>query len=172
MAATADNLSLADFERQYGDEKPYHDYWFGEAVPKAMPASPHGLLQPIVVIALREAGYRSGSEIKLKVSSDFAPVPDVVATLGRFEQLYPTTPVDVVVEILSPEDSFQRVMRKCKLYSGWGIPVVVVLDPEGREGWIWDRQSDDLKKTAVIALENGQSISLDRIFQELGSELQ
>jgi len=43
----------------------------------------------------------------------------------------------------------------------------VVLDPEGREGWIWERQSEALKPATVIVLENGQSISLDRIFRRL-----
>jgi Uma2 family endonuclease len=172
MAATAEKLTIADFERQYGDAKPYHEYWFGEAIPKAMPTWPHGLLQKIVMVALDQAGYKSASEVKLKISSDFEPVPDVIATAGRVERPYPTKPMEVVVEILSPEDSFQRVLRKCKLYSAWGIPLVVVLDPEGREGWTWERQSESLKPTTVIALENGQSISLDRIFRELDEELQ
>ena len=74
------------------------------------------------------------------------------------------------MEILSPEDSFQRVLRKCKLYSAWGIPLVMVLDPDGREGWIWEDHT--LKTTTAIVLENGRSISLDRIFRELDAELQ
>lgn len=98
MAATADKLSLADFERQYGDEKPYHEYWFGEAIPKALPTWQHGLLQKIAMRALDEAGYQSGSEVKLKISSDFEPVPDVIATTDRIEGPYPTKPVNVVVE--------------------------------------------------------------------------
>lgn len=49
---------------------------------------------------------------------------------------------------------------------------MIVLDPDGREGWIWDRQSDALKKIAAVPLENGQSISLDEIFQKLDKALQ
>ncbi len=172
MAATAEKLTLAEFERQYGDRKPYHEFWFGEAVPKAMPTWLHGLLQSLIAAALREAGYRAGSEVKLKISSDFEPIPDVIATIERIELPYPTTPVDVVIEILSPDDSFQRVLRKCKLYSSWGIPVVAVVDPEDREGWIWDKETDGLKKISSIRLENGQSISLDQIFQQLDADLQ
>jgi Uma2 family endonuclease len=170
MAGTAEKLSLADFERQYRNAKPYHEYWFGEAVPKATPTWLHGLLQPIIMTALCEAGYKAGSEVKLEINSDFHPVPDVIATGGPIERPYPTRPFDVVVEILSPEDSFQRVLRKCKLYSAWGIGIVVVLDPEGREGWIWEEQT--LKPTTVIALGNGHTIYLDRIFQELDATLQ
>ena len=164
-------MTVAEFERQYGDVKPNHEYWFGEAVSKAGATWLHGLLQVIVMKALDDAGYRSASEVTLKISPDFQPVPDVIATAGRFERPYPTKPMEVVVEILSPEDSFQRVLRKCKLYSAWGIALVVVLDPEGREGWIWERQSEALKPTSAIVLENGQSIPLDRIFRELDAEL-
>ena len=163
-------MTIAEFERQYRDVKPNHEYWFGEAVPKAGATSTHGLLQNIVTMTLDEAGYKAAPEVTLKISSDFQPVPDVIATAGRFERPYPTKPVDVVVEILSPEDSLQRVLRKCKLYSAWGIPLVVVLDPDGREGWIWEDHT--LRPTTAIVLENGRSISLDRIFRELDAELQ
>ncbi len=140
-------------------------------MPKAGATWMHGLLQGIIMVALDGAGYKSASEVKLKINSDFEPVPDVIATTGSIERPYPTKPVDVVVEILSPEDSFQRVVRKCKLYSAWGIPMIVVLDPEGREAWIWERQSEALKPGSIIVLENGQSIALDRIFQELDAAL-
>jgi hypothetical protein len=46
----------------------------------------------------------------------------------------------------------------------------MVLDPDGREGWIWEDHT--LKTTTAIVLENGRSISLDRIFRELDAELQ
>jgi Uma2 family endonuclease len=80
--------------------------------------------------------------------------------------------VDVVVEVLSPADSFQRVIRKCKICSDWGIPVLVVMDPEGRVGWVWDTQLKSLKPTGVIVRTNGKSISLSRIFEEQDKELQ
>ena len=171
MAATADRLTIADFERLYGDKKPYYEFWFGEAVPKAMPTWLHGLLQGIILMLLKEAGYRAGTEVELRISADFQPVPDVIATLGRIEQPYPTEPFDVVVEILSPDDSFQRVMRKCRTYAEWGIPVVVVLDPDGRAGWVWDNELRALTPTQVIMLTNGKSITLERIFAELDASL-
>ncbi len=53
---------------------------------------------------LREAGYKAGSEVKLKIAADFHPVPDVIATMGHIERPYPTKPVEVIVELLSDED--------------------------------------------------------------------
>jgi len=146
-------MTRTEFERQFGEAKPNHEYWFGEAIPKAMHTIPHGVLQKLVMVALDQAGYRSASEVTLKISSDFQPVPDVMATAGRFERPYPTKPVDVVIEILSPEDSFH-------------------LDSENREGWVWDRLSQSLKPATTIDLPNGRSISLEQTFQELDGALQ
>jgi Uma2 family endonuclease len=171
MGAIAEKLTLAEFERQYRDRKPNHEYWFGEAVPKAIPTWLHGLLQKIIMKLLDESGYLSASEVKLKISPDFEPVPDVIATAGRIEVPYPTKSVDVVVEILSPDDAFQRVLRKCKLYAEWGISNTFVLDPESREAWTWDSAADVLKPATVFLLKNGQSITLKRIFDELDAAL-
>lgn len=142
MAALGGKLTLAEFEVQYGNRKPNYEYWSGEAVPKAMPTWLHGLLQGILIELLKQAGYRAGSEVKLKISPDLEPVPDVIATSGRIEFPYPTQPFDVVVEILSPEDSFQRVTRKCKCYADWGIENVFVLDPDQRNAWAWDNDTE------------------------------
>jgi Uma2 family endonuclease len=172
MAATADRLTLEDFERQFGDSKPHFEYWFGEAVQKSMPTVIHGWLQVIIAWLLKDAGYRAGSEVRLKISPEFQPIPDVIAVEGRVERPYLTKPVTVVVEILSPDDSFRRVMRKCESYAEWGIPIVVVVDPDSRAAWAWDRQLKSLVPTALIGLPNGKSIALTRIFAELDAELE
>ena len=57
---------------------------------------------------------------------------------------YPTKPIPVVIEILSPRDAFTRVIQKCRQHSAWGIPDVLVFDPMGREAWFWDTPTDDL----------------------------
>jgi Uma2 family endonuclease len=171
MSAIAGKLTLAEFGTQYSDSKPNHEYWFGEAVPKAMPTWLHGLLQKIIMRLLDESGYLSASEVKLKISPDFEPVPDIIATTGRIEVPYPTKPFDVVVEILSPDDAFQRVLRKCKLYSEWGISNIFVLDPDSREAWTWDSDAQALKPATVFLLKNGKSITLKRIFDELDAAL-
>lgn len=54
---------------------------------------------------LSEAGYRAGSEVKLKIDPRSHPIPDVIATRGRVELPYPTKAVEIVIEILSEEDS-------------------------------------------------------------------
>jgi len=110
MAVTVEN-----FDRQYGREKPYFEFWFGEPVQKKMPTWMHSLLQKIIMRLLDDAGYESGAEVKLKISAEFQPLPDVSAVLpGEVELPYPTRPVEVVVEILSPDDQFSQMLAKCQ----------------------------------------------------------
>ncbi len=114
-------MSPEAFDARYGAEKPYFEYWDGEAVQKAMPTRLHSAVQKILVRLLDGLGFDSGQEITLKLDPDYEPVPDVIAAEDRIEDPYPTAPFEVVVEILSPEDSFSRVLRKCRLYAAWGI---------------------------------------------------
>jgi len=166
----AEKLTLAEFERLYGDCKPHYEYWYGEAVQKPMATWLHGLLQKILMLLLDELGYESSSEVTLRIAPDFQPVPDVIATSGPIEFPYPANPVDVVVEILSPEDRFSRVSKKCSDYAQLGVPNILVIDPEQRSGWQWSEELQGLhevKPPESFVLRDGRELSLPKIFAEL-----
>jgi Uma2 family endonuclease len=71
MAAASQLLSLAEFRDRYSQEKPYYEYWFGEAIQKSVPTWLHSLLQSILGELLRHAGYRSGSELELRIDPNW-----------------------------------------------------------------------------------------------------
>ncbi len=48
---------------------------------------------------------------------------------------YPTEPVLLCVEILSPEDRVGAMLAKCEVYHAWGVPFCWVIDPEKQTGW-------------------------------------
>ncbi|HLH02908.1 MAG TPA: Uma2 family endonuclease [Bryobacteraceae bacterium] len=137
MAAVADHQSLADFEAKYQHSDRAYEYWYGEAVPKASPTWIHGLLQGILIQLLREAGFAAGSEIELRIAPDARPRPDVIATRKPVAEAYPTSAVEVAVEILSPDDSMSYVLQKCQAYARWGFAYVYVVDPESRQLFRW-----------------------------------
>ena len=137
MATAAERLTVAQFEKQYSHEKPYFEFWQGEAVQKSMPTWLHGLIQRILMELLSGAGYKAASEVKLKIDPDFQPVPDVIATRGRIDSLYPTIPLEIVIEILSADDAMSRVLRKCRAYQNWGFADTYVVDPEARIVFLW-----------------------------------
>ena len=90
MATVSQTLTAAEFEARFGHEKPYYEFWYGEAIQKSMPTWIHGLLQRIVMELLSQAGFKTGSEVKLKIDPQFHPVPDIIATKGNIERPYPT----------------------------------------------------------------------------------
>ncbi len=164
MATVAAKLSVAEFEKQYGQAKPYYEFWFGEPVQKSMPTWMHGLLQRIVMELLSQADYKAASEVKLKIDLEFQPIPDVIATRTRIELPYPTKPLEIVIEILSEEDSMSRVLTKCRAYRSWGFQEVYVLDPGARIVFRWaDHRLEEVNAFA--------SISVDRIWSALDREL-
>jgi Uma2 family endonuclease len=160
-------MTVEQFDKRYGHEKPYFEYWFGEPVQKAMPTWIHSMLQKIIMRLLDDAGYESGAEVKLKISANFQPLPDVSAVLpGQVEVPYPTRPVEVVVEILSSEDRFSQVLSKCQFYGELGIKHIYVVDAEARQVWCWRR---DQPPTLTDAL---MSIPVSTIWSELDRRLQ
>ncbi len=165
MASIAHKLTVDEFERQYGCEKPYYEYWHGEAIQKSMPTSLHGLLQSILMALLWQAGFKAASEVKLKIDPEFQLIPDVIASHDRFELPYPTRSVEIVVEILSHDDPMSRVLTKCRMYQSWGFEQIYVLDPEDRRVFRWTEHR--LEEVGEFA-----SIPVDRIWAALDAALQ
>ncbi|HEX4167621.1 MAG TPA: Uma2 family endonuclease [Bryobacteraceae bacterium] len=171
MATSANTrLSLKEFRCRYAGEKPSYEYWFGEAIQKPMPTWLHTILCRLLVERLRGAGYKSGQEVELRFSDDWCPVPDVIGA-QRIEQPYPTTAVDVVAEVLSPEDRMQRIWEKCEHYEGIGIPTIFVLDPKLRRAWEWNRSNKNLEVIERMSLPNGREISVEELWLELDQDL-
>lgn len=171
MPQAANLLSIEEFRERYADEKPYYEYWFGEPIQKSAPTWLHSLLQAILTEFLSREGYRSGPEVELRVDPDWQPKADVAAAL-LVEQPYPTKPVDVVVEVLSPEDRMSRVFEKSRQYARIGVPAIFVMDPEARYAWQWSRETANLERIDAMHLPNGREIRIADIWRELDTRLQ
>jgi Uma2 family endonuclease len=162
-------LSPEEFRARYSEEKPYFEYWNGEAVQKTMPTRLHSLIQEILVRLLGAMGYDAGQEITLRLDPSYEPIPDVIAAEGSIGDPYPTEPFEVVIEILSPEDSFSRVLRKCRLYEKWGIQQVVVVDPKAR--LIWSFENGSPRETDSIARRGERVILARELWEEVDRRL-
>jgi Uma2 family endonuclease len=58
MATVYQPLTLAEFEAQFAHQKPYYEFWNGEAIQKSTPNFIHGLLQAILMKILRIAAIK------------------------------------------------------------------------------------------------------------------
>ncbi len=160
MATVAEKLTFLEFQAKYERGERSYEYWRGEAVRKGMPTWIHGMLQMIIGQLLIEAGYAVGAEVELRIVPDAHPKPDVIATSGEVEQPYPTKAVDVVVEILSPDDSMAYVLEKCQTYQSWGFKYIYVIHPEQRQVFRW-------VGTALEISDALTSIAAARIWERL-----
>lgn len=162
-------LSPEAFHARYDGEKPYFEYWDGEAVQKSMPTRLHSRIQKILVARLDALGFDAGPEVTLKLDPAYEPIPDVIAVEGDIGDPYPTEPFEVVVEILSPVDPFSRVLQECRLYAKWGIRQIVVIDPKTRT--IWSFENGALQPTETIARRGDRNISAQDLWAEVDQRL-
>jgi len=137
MVTTAGPLTIVEFEEKYAHSERAYEYWHGEAIRKAMPTWIHAFLQLWIGKLLFEAGYKAGSEVDLRIDPDAIPRPDIIATRGKMEHPYPTKAVEVVVEILSPDDRMSYLLEKCRSYEAWGFEYIYIVDSDSRRVFRW-----------------------------------
>jgi Uma2 family endonuclease len=153
MAPGATSLTLDEYDRVYGSEAGW-EYWFGQVRAKPVPTQLHGLLQTLLAELLRLAGYVSIVEADLRIVPGWSPRPDVYGIVGKIEGRYATRPVDVVFEIVSPQEDIET---KCELYRQSLIPVIFVFDPAEQTITSWDGQR--FVPVTDVELANGVTIT-------------
>jgi Uma2 family endonuclease len=136
-------------------EKPLAEYIDGRLHSKAMPTKRHALVQWLLVNLLRRQGVEALSEVTVRISDTKFLVPDVIAA-PQIEDPYPTTPVQLCVEILSPEDRLGATLAKCEDYHAWGVPFCWVVDPLKKTAWEYHTGCDPVPVPSDGILRAGQ----------------
>ena len=119
---------------------------------------------------LVSADYQAASEVELRIDPDWGPVPDVIGCT-QVQHPYPTKPLEIVVEILSPDDRMDHILKKCREYTRIGIERIYVLNPEDKEGWEWNIQEESLAKIASMQLPNEKCIRLAAVWDEMNGRM-
>jgi len=146
-------------------EKPYCEYRDGAVSPKAMPTKFHALIQYALLMLLRAQGVQALPELTVRISPTRYLVPDV-SIAGDFPGPYPTDPVLLCCEILSPEDRLGAMLAKCEEYHAWGVPFCWVIDPEKRTAWEYHSAAEPVR-VATTLRAGDLSISLEELFAAL-----
>ena len=148
-------------------EKPYCEYKDGVMYPKAMPTEFHSIVQFALQVLLRAQGVRALAELTVRISATKYLIPDVVVA-RRFPGPYPTEPVQLCCEILSPEDRLGAMFGKCEEYHAWGVPYCWVIDPVKRTAWEYHSGMEPVR--VATALRAGElAVNLEELFSELDS---
>jgi Uma2 family endonuclease len=146
-------------------EKPTSEYREGALYPKPMPTKFHGLLEFVLVAILRKLGLDAVAEVTVRLSPSKFLVPDVIAA-PVLQSPYPTDPVLLCCEILSPEDRLGAMLAKCEEYHAWGVPFCWVIDPVKRTAWEYHSAMEP--ERVIGMLRAGEiSVSLEELFSAL-----
>ena len=148
-------------------EKPNCEYIDGVLYPKPMPTAFHGLLEFFLVEMLRRAGLQAAPEVTVRLSPTKYLVPDVIAA-KHIQSPYPTEPVLLCVEILSPEDGLGAMLAKCEQYHAWGVPYCWVIDPVKRTAWEYPSGGEPSRIGGSGRLQAGEvAVDVEELFTQL-----
>lgn len=123
-----------------GSYEPDCDYVDGELVERHVGEQWHGLVQLAIGAIFRANrsawGLRAITEQRIGVSATRYRVPDVCVVRSS-DPVVPVlrTPPVLCVEVLSPEDRFQRVVIRAQEYQRLGVQHIWIIDPHSREIW-------------------------------------
>jgi Uma2 family endonuclease len=161
--STTTLIPVEDYLRLAG--KPSREYRDGVLYPKAMPTKFHSIIQKVLMTMLEKQGATCYPELTLRLSQGKFLIPDVVATKD-FPGDYPSDPVDLCCEILSPEDRLGTTLAKCEEYHSWGVPHCWVIDPLKRVIWQYHQDSEPTRVEST-ATAGPYSIDLEALFAAL-----
>lgn len=146
-------------------EKPNCEYRDGVVSQKAMGTKLHSIIQRVLMTLLQNQGAQAFPELTVRLSPTKYLVPDVCVA-GNFSGPYPTEPVLLCCEILSPEDRIGATLSKCEEYHAWGVPFCWVIDRVKRTAWEYHSAAEPVRVTE--ALRAGELyVSLNDLFAAL-----
>ena len=107
-------------------------------------------------------------EQRVQVSPTRYRVPDICVYQGEKpqDQVFRTPPF-ICVEILSPEDRWERIQQKIDDYLRFGVPYVWVVNPRERRAWAYTNGGSTEIRDGVLRTENpSMAVPLAEIFGE------
>jgi len=113
--------------------------------------------------------FEANTKLTCQIRTGKYLVPDfAVQARSRIQDPYPTAPVHLCVEILSPDDRLSQVIAKCEDYHDWGVEVVWIVDPENPRAWEFRKGQWPVEVPLTGSLTApGISISLPELFSVL-----
>jgi len=151
--------------------KPACDYLDGVLRQKPLPTRKHGLLQRRLgqLIANGFPQFESESEVTVRIRGNRYLVPDlIVQRLDQVQDPYPTEPVHLCVEILSPDDRTSELFGKCEEYHAWGVKTTWIVDPDNERAWEYrsGERPHEIPADGSLTAE-GIAIPLSEVFSVL-----
>jgi Uma2 family endonuclease len=114
-------------------DRPEPDYVHGEVVERAMPTPVHAQIQALLAILfaplLKQARVAIMSELRVRIEPKLFRVIDFAIYLERPEGRFGTAPAYLAIEIVSPDDSHNKLTQRLEDYRRWGVRHIWLVDP-------------------------------------------
>jgi Uma2 family endonuclease len=158
--------------------EPDRDFVDGVLVERHVGSQRHGLLQ--AALAGFFGQYMKSNRIAVFIATrllvDVATgrhrVPDVMIVEIPYTQGKVVTDVPaIVVEIKSPDDTFDDIVDRCFEYHKLTVGNIVVMDPDNKRGWLFKNGNLQLLTGATIRLNMGRHEMIDFPFSRLFTEI-
>ena len=175
MASSTASVSLDEYLRT--TYEPDMEFVDGVLVSRNVGTQRHALLQTI--LASYFYGFRNSHRIRVftearllvDAKSNRYRIPDVMVLEVPYQQGKVVTDVPaIVIEIKSPDDTFDDIVDKCFEYERLGIPHILVMDPDHQRAFAFEQSTLRLL-TGTSALLNVRQMTLEFPFHEMFSEL-
>jgi Uma2 family endonuclease len=137
--------------------KPDMDFIEGVLVERHVGTQRHGLLQSIVVMMfaryLNSHAIKVFTETRLRVRETRHRIPDIMILETPYikVQVVVDAPA-IVIEIKSPDDSFDDILQRCFDYADLSTPNIIIMDLDNRRTWIF--------RDGSLLLLSGDSVEL------------
>lgn len=151
MSTTA-AVSISEY--LHTDYRPDVDYIDGQLEKRNVGEWDHSRLQALIerYLGARETEWKIlvVPEQRVQVAATRFRVPDITVVRKRPASGVITEPPLLCIEILSPEDTHNRLRHRVEDYLRFGVPSVWVIDPRERRGWIWTTEGTREAKDGVL----------------------
>lgn len=104
-----------------------------------------------VFVRTQTGGFWAAVAVRVQIKANRFRIPDVVIVRGaKPSGRIITTPPEIAVEVLSPEDRAAAMQEKIDDYLGFGVASVWVINPETRRAWMHTNEGSHEAKDGVL----------------------
>ena len=118
--------------------RPDREYVDGEIRERNVGKWEHARLQWLLALWFgtheKQWGITGSTEQRVRVSANRVRVPDLVVLTAGAQPEVLTDPPLLVIEILSPDDSYSDTQDRAQDYRAMGVETVWIIDPKTRTG--------------------------------------
>jgi Uma2 family endonuclease len=171
IMATITHIPLSEYlETSY---RPDCEYVDGEVRERNVGKWEHARVQALLAVWFgnheHDWAILVSTEQRVQVSRDRVRVPDVVVLKAGSPPEVLTDPPLLIIEILSPDDSYSDTQERAQDYRDMGVETVWIIDPKTRSGRMCSGSEWTEARRLVVA-ETPLYVDLDDIFSQINSQ--